>query len=170
MISRASLYQFWRARTHREQVTLLAGATALFLLTLWLLVWRPITQDNARLDEQLPRLRAQAAKVVRAGDDIERLRAQPSGGRLDVLQARSLLERSATAHGLSAGVIGKSSGDTVRIPVQFSAVSFAAWTGWVDELHRKHRLWLISCRIVALDTPGMVRIEAEFGGPAPDVR
>lgn len=149
---------------------MIAGGIVLILFTLWVALWHPLANENMRLEEQLPRLRAQAAKMARAGDEIARLRAQASVSPTDMQQAATILERSAATYGLMSGIIGKSADTGYRIPVQFNSASFAAWVAWVDELHRKHRFWLVSCRIVALDAPGMVRIEAEFGGQAPGAR
>jgi type II secretory pathway component PulM len=163
-MSRETMRRFWYSRTDREQIALTVGATALCLFAFWNALWRPITQENAHLEVQLPRLRAQAVKLEKSGDEIAKLRAQISGTPLDMRQASAILQRSAVAFGLSDGVIGKSTDGISPVPVQFASTSFATWIAWVDNLHRTHKLWLVSCRITALDASGLVRVEAEFGG------
>lgn len=149
---------------------MMAGGAAVVALLFWGVLWRPLAKDNARLEEQLPRLRAQAARLARAGDEITRLRAQAPAAPTDMQQSRSILERSASVHGLTGGIFGNSPDGAHQISAQFKAASFSAWVAWVDELHRRHRVWLVSCRVIALDAPGMVRIEAVFGAHAPQAR
>lgn len=161
MTLRAGLQAFWQARSARERVVLAGGAGLILLITAYALLWRPLLIDLARMEEQLPRLRAQAAEVARAGDEITRLRAQAPAGALDPAQLASLIERTAATHGLQ-GRIAALDKSRSRVSVSLERASFDAWMNWVDELHRGHRVVLTSSKLSALDAPGIIRAEAEF--------
>jgi general secretion pathway protein M len=156
---------FWLARSVRERVVLVGGLGFVIVLLGYMLLWRPMLQDIARLQEQLPRLRAEAAQIGRAGDEIARLRGKAPPGALNPAQLLPLMERSASNHGLQ-GNISKANQGSSRIGASFGRVAFSAWISWVDELHRNHRIVLVSSKLSALDAPGIVRAEAEFAPAA----
>jgi len=168
MITRAGAVRFWRERSVREQTVLGAGIVVVLVLLGYGWLWRPMSADLARLDEQLPRLRAQAAQVREAGDEIARLRAKAPGGAIERSQLGALLTRSAASHEVSGLRLAPEAGER-GAKVTIDRVRFNAWLAWVDELHRSHRLTLVAARVQAVDAPGMVRIDAEFA-PATGTR
>ncbi len=164
-MSRGDLQDFWQARSARERIVLVSGPALVVMLLGYVLLWRPMLQDSVRMEEQLPRLRAQAAQIGRAGDEIARLRGKAPAGSLDPAQLATLIERSAATHGLQ-GSISKADKNSPRVSAAFERVLFSAWVSWVDELHRNHRIVLVSSKLNALDVPGMIRAEAEFAPAA----
>jgi len=164
-MSREQLATFWQARAVRERIVIVGGLGFVVVLLGYMLLWRPMLQDIARLQEQLPRLRAEAAQIGRAGDEIARLRIKAPPGALKPAQLPSLMERSAATHGLQ-GNISKANKERSKISALFERAPFSAWISWVDELHRNHRIVLVSSKLTALDAPGMVRAEAEFAPAA----
>jgi len=160
-MARGAAIRFWRERSAREQLVLGAGIAIVLALLGYGWLWQPMVADLDRLDEQLPRLRAQAEQMQRAGDEIARLRARPPGGAIDPSQLAALITRSAASHQLTGLRIAP---ETERrgIQVSMDRARFNAWLAWIDELHRTHRLVVTNVRVHALDAPGMVRIEAEF--------
>lgn len=161
MTLRSSLQDFWQARSPRERRVLAGGFGLIVLVGAYALLWRPMLTDLARMEEQLPRLRAQAAQVARAGDEITRLRAQAPAGALDPAQLSALISRTAATHGLQGRVATLDKG-RIRVSVSLDRAQFNAWMNWVDELHRGHRVVLASSKVSALDAPGIIRAEAEF--------
>lgn len=157
----ADLQQAWRTRSARERRILVAGLAVVLLLVTYGWLWRPMVADLARLQDQLPRLRAQAAQLDQAGDEIARLRARAPAGRIERAELGTLLTRSSAMHQI-AGVALAPDADGARVKVTLERARFESWLAWIDELHRSHRIVLVSARLSALDAPGMVRIEAEF--------
>lgn len=153
--------RIWQSLGARERRVVAFGAIALVVMLGYAAAWRPIARDQARLDEQLPRLRAEAAQLRQAAGEIARLRAQAPSGTLDGSQLAALLARSAAARRLTGAVVTPAA-DGQRMQTTFARVALADWIAWADELHRTHRIAVVSTRIVALDAPGLVRIESEF--------
>lgn len=162
-----SLAHWWSRRTHSERRTLAVGTLLLCALLLYGWAWRPMTADLERMDSQLPRLRAQAARMEQAGTELEKLRSRPPAGIVDASQMPALLERTAAAAGLANGSYAYDAGNR-RTKVTFDRVGFPAWTAWIDQLHRTHRLVLVSVRIQPSSSPGDVRAECEFVSAAGD--
>ena len=167
-MSREQFADFWQARSARERIVLVGGLGFLIGLLTYMLLWRPMMQDVARLQEQLPRLRAEVAQISSAGDEIARLRAKAPHASLDKAQISALMERSAAAHGLQGSFVNADK-ERSTISASFARAPFNAWIGWVDELHRSYRIVLVSSKLSALEAPGLVRAEAEFA-PASALR
>lgn len=161
MMFGAQLTPFWQERSPRERTVLLGGTGLLIALVAYGLLWRPMQQDLARMDDQLPRLRTQAAQLNYVGDEIARLRGKAPTGSLDSGQLASLIERSALSHGLKVTLTRKDK-TGLRMSVTSERTPFSSWLSWVDEMHRAHRIVLVSGKIGSLDTPGWVRIEIEL--------
>jgi len=165
VISREPLATFWQARSARERSVLVGGFGLVVVLLGYMLLWRPMLQDIARLQEQLPRLRAEAAQIGRAGDEVARLRGKALPATQNQQQLLPLMERSAATHGLQ-GIFAQASNGPSRIRASFERAPFNAWISWVDELHRTHRIVLVSGKLSALDAPGIVRAQVEFAPAA----
>jgi len=165
IVFRERLTDFWQARSTRERIVLTGGLGMVVMMLGYMLLWRPMLQDTARLQEQLPRLRAEAVQISRAGDEIARLRGKTPPVALHQAQLLPLMERSAATYGLQ-GNFAQASKGRANVLVSFERAAFNAWTSWVDELHRSHRIVLVSAKLSALDAPGMVRAQAEFAPAA----
>lgn len=152
---------FWGRRSARERRVLAFGAAAVALLAGYGWVWRPMAADLARMDEQLPRLRAQAAHIEQAAAQLATLRAKPPAGTVDAARMADVLGRAAADAGLANGKFAWDAGER-RARASFERVGFDAWTAWVDGLHRTHRIVLAGARVQSLGTPGWVRVECEF--------
>ena len=161
--------QGWRAlriaRSARERRLLAAGVAACALVIGYFLLWRPMLGDIARIEAELPRLRAQAEAVKLAADEISRLRAKAPPGTVDAAGLSGVVERTASLHGLKAKAIA-SQPDGARIDVTIERAPFDAWLAWIDELHRNHRIVVTAARIGALDAPGTIHAEAQLARAA----
>ena len=156
----APWHAFWQARSVRERRVLAGGIGLSAVLLVYATLWRPMVNDIAHIEEQLPRFRAEAAELAAAAEEHARLRAKAPANIVRPSDVESLLSRSAAGHGLEARVASSSGNE--RITVSVDRAPFESWIGWVDELHRTHRLVIAACRIGALDAPGWIRAEAQF--------
>lgn len=157
-----SVRGFWTARTTRERAVLISGTFALITFCVFELAWRPMLHDLERLDEQLPRLRAEVAQLRQAADELPGLKQKAIVRVVDPSKLRAILQRTAIDRGLNVSTMREVGS---RIGVTIESASFASWTDWVDDLHRRHGIVVVSVRVVALDAPGMVKIDSTFGPP-----
>ena len=156
---------FWSARSPRERRIFGGGLAACAFIIGYFLLWRPILGDIARIEAELPRLRAQAEEVKRAADEMTRLRAKARPGMVDAAGLPSLVERTASLHGLKAQAV-VSQPDSARVEVTIERAPFDAWLAWIDELHRGHHIVVTAARIRALDASGAIRAEAQLARAA----
>ena len=164
---KATLIQFWETQLVRQRTLWTTCAICLILLIIFSFLLEPLKHRNQQLHIEVQQLRTQAARMERAGAELAQLRANTTGAATSASQLTAVLETTAKTHGLPASVISTSSDNAARSGVQLANVPFNTWVTWVDELHRKHRMWLVSSRIIATDTPGMVRIDAQFSAAVP---
>jgi type II secretory pathway component PulM len=160
-MSMRALRDFWYARSSRERAALAAGAALILAMITYAFVVRPMRAELARLDDELPRLRAQAMQTRLAAEEITRLRAKPPAGAIERAQLKPLMARLAGTYNLPAPVIVDEPNST-PVKAMFERVNVDQWLQWIDELHRGHRIVLVRARVDALDAPGIARAEAEF--------
>jgi len=119
------------------------------------------------LSVALPRLRAQLEDMRWQREEVLALRKRagasaPPGDLAVMLRASTAQAAFASAVERIEGLPGG------KARMQAGPVPFDAWLAWIDVLHRELGVLLDACRIVALDQPGMARVEAGFsGGSAP---
>jgi type II secretory pathway component PulM len=157
----AAAAAFWAERSGRERAVLLAGAGLVLAAALFALLWEPGLAARKSLAETLPRLRAQLEDMRVQRAEILALRKE-----LDAESRRgdlgNLLRASA-----ARSLVGKSVEHIDPLPnggvlVRTASVSFDAWLDWVENLQRELGVRLEVCRVVALEQPGLVRVEARF--------
>lgn len=161
MSTAASLARLWHARSLRERRIVGGGAIVLVLLLAYGWLWRPLSADLARMEDQLPRLRSKAQQIEQASAEIEKLRSRPPTGTTGPNQMPAVVARSAADSGLAGGSFTFDAANR-RAKASFDRIGFDAWAAWVDQLHRTHRLVLTAARVEAVAGPGWVRVECEF--------
>ena len=113
---------------------------------------------RTRLASSVSTLAAQAHRLERDADELQRLRtqAQTTAAQGDL---RKLVEAQAGAAGLSRALQKIDGIDAYQLKVVFGAVAFSDWLGFVAGLEAQH-VRLDACRIEALTTPGLVSVSA----------
>jgi len=157
---------FWKDRSARERGFLLAAGALLLAAALVALVWEPGLAARKSLSATLPRLRAQVDDMRRQQKEVLALRkkvaAEPRRGDLKVL-----LQASAARTAFAQAVERSDSLASGLVQLRAGPVNFDAWLQWVESLQRDLGIRLDSCRISALEQPGMVRVEASFASGNP---
>jgi type II secretory pathway component PulM len=153
----------WRSSSPRERTALLAAAALALAAALYLFLWEPGMAARKRLSASLPQLRAQLEDMRRQHTEIASVRKQlaaaPRQGDL-----ATLLRASAAQTPFAGAVERIEALPDGKVRMQAGAVPFTAWLAWTESLQRQLGIRIASCRISALEQPGLVRIDASFTG------
>ncbi len=143
----------WRERTPRERTVLAAGAAAAAIALAFALGWLPLARAHARLERELPALRASVAVLERQADEVRRLRAMPppgaGAGAAPVATAESGAPAGARVTVLDAG----------RVRLTGDDVALAALLAWLTGEAAQRGLHVERARLDALPARGRVRVD-----------
>jgi len=158
---KAAIAAFWAKRSARERTVLLAAAVLVLAAMLYSLLWEPGQAARKSLSATLPRLRAQVEDMRRQQKEILQLRkklgAESSRGDL-----KALLQASVARTSFAKAVERSESLSGNKVLVQAGPPPFDAWLEWIEVLQRELGVRVDTCRITALDKPGLVRVEVTF--------
>jgi len=140
---------------------LLAAAVLVLAAMLYSLLWEPGQAARKSLSATLPRLRAQVEDMRRQQKEILQLRkklgAESSRGDL-----KALLQASVARTSFAKAVERSESLSGNKVLVQAGPLPFDPWLEWIEVLQRELGVRVDTCRITALDKPGLVRVEVTF--------
>lgn len=142
---------FWQQREQRERKTLIAGALALALMLIYLLLLNPALSGRARLQEKIPQLRQQLAQMnVLSGQQ-----AALAIGLAEQIPpiSKEQLELALARRGVKAQSLAVTDG-IVRL--QISTVAYQSLMELLTELQKASRLTVEEARLAALPEVGMV--------------
>lgn len=155
---------WWAARTARERRLLRWGALALALALTWLAGLKPALDTIAHANEQLPRLRAEAARIDALILEAQTLQRRQSG-RMDAAEMPRALQDTLRRSGLEASATVLPADDaspaTAQWRVSLTDASAAHAMEWLAALpHLLHvrvaQVDLSRSRIDGRDRPGQV--------------
>ena len=141
---------WWRGRPARERRALALGAGVVVLLLFVALVWVPVARTHARLERELPALRASLDLLAQQAQEVQRLRAIPAAQASGVAAAGSL----PTLPGAQVSIPSPG-----RVRISASDVAFSALLDWIAASEAAQGLHVESAHIEALATAGRVRAE-----------
>ena len=148
---------WFRERSPREQMLLLAGAGMLLLVTLWLLVWEPVShkrgQFSARVEQQqqiLLQLRQLASEAGRIG-------VIPAGnldrGDQSLL---SLTDRTVRAAGLAGALRRIEPDGDNRVRLWLQQAQFDPMMSWLQSLARDYGVHVYAANVDLGERAGLV--------------
>lgn len=155
------LKRYWNARSRKERLRLCAAGAVLLAVLLYLVLLEPALTARKQLATALPRLRAQLEDMQQQQKELSVLRKKLStvSQRADL---KALLQ-SSVARTSFANALERLDTVSANKAVMLAApVAFDDWLAWAENLQREFGIRLDTCRISALDQPGMVRIDATF--------
>ena len=133
----------WQSRTLRERRVLLIGATLLAVLLIWWWLIDPALSTRKKMRQQLPELQAQSAQFQALANEVAELPTAPPAAQP---LSRQALEHLLTASGLKAQQITMADN---TVTLNFSDVSFAALTEWLQKVQREQQLFVIEATVSA---------------------
>ena len=140
---------FWRSRSARERRVIGVGGAITALLLFIALAWLPLSRSHARLEREMPAVRASLESLQRQADEVRRLRALPAVGATSASQG-------ATPPLPGAQVTSPSPG---RLRVVASDVAFSALLDWITAVEAAQGLRVESARVESLPASGRVRAD-----------
>ncbi|SCZ64895.1 type II secretion system protein GspM [Thiohalomonas denitrificans] len=148
--------QFMQNLQPRERRTLLAGAIALALLLLYVMVWEPYRTHIAQLEKDVAEQRATLAWMRQAAAEIKELRGSASR---PVTKTSSLLattDRTARSHGFS-GALKRIQPDGQRsVRVWLENAPFDDVMRWLGTLMEQHGVSISSLVVDPGESAGLV--------------
>jgi type II secretory pathway component PulM len=157
---------FWAGRQDREKAFLIVLAAAVAVALLAQMLWTS-HEARTRLRKQLPQLEQQVETLRRKAADLQQLKAQPSLAA--PAEGSALLATAASAAkavGLAEAAAKLQLEGTRRLRLR-ATVPFDRWLQWTAALQRDGQVRLVSCRIDAAATPGLVSVDALYALPDP---
>lgn len=159
----ASLRHWWATRPPRERKLLQLCGVVMTVALVWWVGIEPALKSIARSEEQLPRLRYEAAQLDALLLEAQTLDRRRSG-RIPTADIPQALEASLQRKGLSADISAASGGTAGRQPawqVNFENVSAAQLMDWLAGMSEQlplavARLDLARARVDGRDRPGQV--------------
>jgi len=152
----SALRAWWLGLARRERAMVAAAAALAAGAFLYLVALEPAWKARARLEVELPRLRAQAAEVDALAREAAQLKSRGVAGE-SAGAAKGALERSLAAANLGAARIAAL--DERRVVVSAKAVPAARWLAWLEEAARESRLRVALLRIAQTEARGVVDAE-----------
>jgi general secretion pathway protein M len=150
---------WWQGLSRRERTMTALGAALVAAALLYLLAIEPAWKARARLEAELPRLRAQAAEVDGLAQEAGRLKGAGVGVE-SATAARTALEQSAARGNLGAVRIAVL--DERRLSASAKGVPAWQWLAWLEETARESRLRIAQVKISRTATRAVVDAEATF--------
>lgn len=144
---------WWSGRTQRER-RVLRAIVALVVGLLALLVWMDAERSRARLNAELPRLRASIAALERDAAEVQRLRALPAAAAGAQSPLATLATNGGGLPGAQIAIL-----DERRVRVTGGDVGFGLLLEWLRNAQATHGMRVESARLDALPTTGRVRAE-----------
>lgn len=150
----------WDGRPARERRILAVGALALGPLASYFMLWQPAHEGVARLEKRLPLMRLQAAQMQRQASEVDVLRQRAQPALLNPTAMKTVIESSAATYQLRGAIESLEGMEPNGVRISFSSVPFAKWLEWMRALQRDQHIRVDTLSVVALQTEGMVKIDA----------
>lgn len=156
-----SAADLWRSRAPQERRMLAWGAGLVAAILVLALVWLPLERARARLEREVPQLRATVAALERDAQEVRRLRALPP------LQESAATPLSALAAGSIAVPAGArlTALDDRHLHLVAADASFGALVEWLSSVAPAQGLRVERAHLEALATPGRVRADIGLARP-----
>jgi type II secretory pathway component PulM len=147
-----ALRSWWSTRSPRERAVFSAGA-AVLVLGLGAAAWIEGERSRARLQAELPRLRASIAALERDAAEVQRLRALPVAQAGAAAPLATLATNGGGLPGAQIAVL-----DERRVQVIGADLAFGRLLEWLRNAQSTHGMRVESARLDSL-APGRVRAE-----------
>lgn len=150
----------WAGRTPQDRRALAIAAAVLVPSLTYAVLWHPAHEAIAGLQSQLPDMRMQVAIMKREAGEVELLQAQAKPAVLTSTAMKTAVENSAAEFQLRSSIESLDGIEPNGVRITFSSVPFAQWLSWMRHLQQEQHIRVNTLSVVALQTEGMVKINA----------
>ncbi|MCG8015431.1 MAG: type II secretion system protein M [Candidatus Thiodiazotropha sp. 'RUGA'] len=159
--------QWWLSKTPQEHLAMIVGGTAVLLLLIYLIVWRPFQQS---LEQKALLVKSQESTLQWMKDNadlVKNMRSnQPGKGAASNEALLTLVDRTAKRVQLRQQIkrIKPQGDDSVQLWVE--QASFDTLIRWLGQMTQEHALNIESLNIDRQDAPGLInaRVVLQRGG------
>jgi general secretion pathway protein M len=148
--------QWWIGLSRRERIITLAGAALVTATVLYLAAIEPAWRTRARLDAELPRLRADVVQIDALAAEAKKLRTRTRSPESPA-QTRAALSKLLAEKQLPASALRED--DEQRLVLSVRRVDAAALLAWLKDASTELPLRITAARISRVG-PGLVDAEA----------
>jgi general secretion pathway protein M len=149
-----SVRELWDRRASGERRVLAIGAGAAALLLFVAFAWLPLERTRARLEREVPRLRAGVAALERDAAEAKRLRAMPPVSAQALAPLAGLASTAALPSGTHLTLV-----DPRHVRLAADDAAFTALVEWLYGSAPAQGLHVESARLEALPVAGRVRAD-----------
>lgn len=150
----------WDSRPPQDRRALKLAAVVLGPLLAYAALWQPAHVAVPKLEAKLPAMRMHAALLKREATEVEILQQQAKPAILNPGGMKTAIENSATAYQLQSAIGSLEGIEPNGVRVSFSSVSYQQWLNWIRSLQKEQHIRVDTLNVVALQTEGMVKIDA----------
>ncbi len=148
------LLPLWRGRSLRERAVLAALAALLLVLAGYGLLWQPAAANSARLQQELPQLRTELARMQAMAAELAASRSRtkavvPEGAGLQAALQQSLRDQGLSGQKLALRADG-------RITLEWHDAPFSSMADWLDQARQKWRVRVVEAHVERTLHPGDV--------------
>ncbi|MCG7894432.1 MAG: type II secretion system protein M [Candidatus Thiodiazotropha taylori] len=159
--------QWWLSKTSQEHLAMIVGGTAVLLLLIYLIVWRPFQQS---LEQKALLVKSQESTLQWMKDNadlVKNMRSnQPGKGAASNEALLTLVDRTAKRVQLRQQIkrIKPQGDDSVQLWVE--QASFDTLIRWLGQMTQEYALNIESLNIDRQDAPGLInaRVVLQRGG------
>ncbi|MCG8090948.1 MAG: type II secretion system protein M [Candidatus Thiodiazotropha endolucinida] len=159
--------QWWLSKTPQEHLAMIVGGTAVLLLLIYLIVWRPFQQS---LEQKALLVKSQESTLQWMKDNadlVKNMRSnQPGKGAASNEALLTLVDRTAKRVQLRQQIkrIKPQGDDSVQLWVE--QASFDTLIRWLGQMTQEYALKIESLNIDRQDAPGLInaRVVLQRGG------
>ena len=158
---RERLRSAWNGLTPSERRLAAIGAGVLGIALLYVMLWRPVQKDLARLRASVPEESAQLRQMRAQAASIQPLRARagtaPAAGML-----LSVVDQSATSRGLRGFITRLEADGATGLQLVAEAVPFNTFIAWLAELQDGSGLVVDNASMDAYTASGTVNVKMKL--------
>jgi len=159
-----SLLAQWRGRSPRERLVLGGVGLVVLAAVLYAFAWLPLERHRARLQAELPLLRASVVQMRAQAGEVKRLKTMPPREQsANPAPLASLLSAGTLAQGLPGARLAPVDGRRVRLTVDDA--SWPRLVEWVSAAQSLHGLAAESATVEALPAAGRVKADLVMVAP-----
>ncbi len=157
--------EYWQGLQPRERVMLFAGGIAMLFALVYFLLWQPVMNSRAEMQQEVLQQRALLQWMKNAASEARLLRGV-TGEKAKGLGGQSLLslvDQSAKQHGLGSAM-KRVEPDGKQVRIWFEAVGFDQLVGWLEKIAGENGIRVINVTVEGAGAPGRVDARLRLGG------